>query len=66
MSWPGDAAPHLRHRMELRGIYELRCVDCSVTLLIHREPGRSTPQPLPWRYGPGRAGGPEGGRAGEA
>lgn len=45
MTWPGVAAPHIRHRMELKGLYDLRCLDCSVTLLIHRESGLSTPQP---------------------
>ena len=66
MTWPGTAAPHLRHRMELSGLYELRCLDCSVTLLIHRESGGSTPQPPQWRYDPSRATTPEANRAGQA
>ena len=66
MAWPGVAAYHIRHRMELKGIYELRCLDCSVTLLIHRESSGSVQQPPQWRGNPSQAPTPEGDRAGQA
>lgn len=52
MSWQQVATPHLGHRLTFKeGPWALRCVDCAVTLLIHREPHASstTPTPPPWR-----------------
>lgn len=37
MSWQQVAEPHVGHRTVLKAIHELRCCDCAVTLVIHRE-----------------------------
>lgn len=49
MSWQQVSEPHIGHRTVLRKTYELHCVDCSMTLVIHRETGAPTPQPPRWR-----------------
>lgn len=38
MTWEQVAAPHLNHKAFLKSVFELRCVDCAMTLVIHREP----------------------------
>lgn len=49
MSWEQVASPHLQHKAFLRTPWELRCSDCGVTLLIHKEAGAPTPQPPRWK-----------------
>lgn len=48
MSWPQLAAEHVGHRATLKDDRHLRCLDCSVTLVLPREHA-GTPTPEPYR-----------------
>lgn len=62
MTWADVAVPHIGHRASLKDAWSLRCHDCDVTLVIHREPAArvTTSGPPPYRRpDPARAASPE-------
>lgn len=50
MSWPQVAGPHVGHRLTLKDAWNLRCIDCAMTLVIHRESAEKAPTPTPPRW----------------